>query len=632
MDEPDRTAPRRSFLSETAASPGERRVVVAALAISVLVFGLAAPFAQVKLTPVPAFIPAYQAALALTDLVTAVLLFGYVGPLRSRALLVLGCGYLFSALCAVVHALTFPGLITETGWLGAGPQTTAWLYMIWHGGFALFVLGYALLRRGAGADARPPLLTAIVVTAALVGLVTLAVTAGHGALPLIMRANGYTGSTIVVTGGVWALILGALIVLARDRNRSVLDLWLVAVLCAWLFDVALSTVLNAGRFDLGFYAGRIYGLLANCFVLGVLLVEMARLYGKLDDALATAEARNAALQSSRAALAHAQRFEAMGQLTGGVAHDFNNLLTVIIGNLEMMLRYAKAEPKLQRPANAAIKAVERGQRLTEHLLTFARKQVTHPEIASPNRLLADFEGLLRRAVGEQYQIECQLGWSTDPVRVDPAQLKVAMINLVMNARDAMPDGGRIVIDTANATLDDAEAQRIPDAWPGPHVVIRVTDSGVGMSPEVAAKAFEPFFTTKDVGSSGLGLSQVYGFVRGAGGHVTIDSVPGRGTTVALYLPRCDDVAAPAPGVIPLRAARGTETVLVVEDDEEVLAAALEGLQDLGYRVVPATNAAQALDILRGEMRVEILFSDIVMPGGMNGVQLAVEARRLRPGL
>jgi CheY-like chemotaxis protein len=208
-----------------------------------------------------------------------------------------------------------------------------------------------------------------------------------------------------------------------------------------------------------------------------------------------------------------------------------------------------------------------------------------------------------------------------------------MINLVMNARDAMPDGGRIVIETANATLDDADAQRIEDAWPGPHVVIRVTDSGVGMTPEVAAKAFEPFFTTKDVGSSGLGLSQVYGFVRGTGGHVTIDSAPGRGTTVALYLPRCDDaLVATSPALIPLRHAQGTETVLVVEDDEEVLAAALEGLQDLGYRVLPATNATQAIDILRGDLPVEILFSDIVMPGGMNGVQLAVEARRLRPSI
>jgi signal transduction histidine kinase len=639
MAEPQYTAPPRAFLSEVEPRAGERRLVFGVLAISILVFCAAAPFAQVRLAAYPAFIPAYEAALALTDLITAVLLFGHVGHLRSRALLVLGSGYLFNGLIAVAHALSFPDLFGAGGLLGAGPQTTAWLYMFWHGGFALFVLAYALERRGDAPTMAPrhvglAILGAALGVALVVWALTLLATRGHDLLPALMQGNGFTGAQNVVIGAIWVLILVALIALWRDRKRSVLDLWLLVVLCAWLFDVALSGVLNAERFDLGFYAGRIYGFFATSFVLGVLLVETARLYGQLDGALRAAEARYHELKASREALAHAQRFEVMGQLTGGVAHEFNNLLTIVTGNLEFILRTAKAEPRVERWARTAMGAVERGQRLTEHLLTFARRQVTRPELVNPNRLVADFETLLRRAVGDRASIATHLAEPLDPVRLDPGQFKAALLNLVVNARDALPNSGAIVIRTANATLSEADAALRPDAAPGPHVAISVSDTGIGMTREVVDRAFEPFFTTKDVGASGLGLSQVYGFVRGFGGHVAIDSAPGRGTTVTLYLPRAVAAAAqaPAPAAATRRAARGGETVLVVEDDAEVLAIVVEGLKELGYRTVSATNAAEALAMLRGDHPIDVMFSDVVMPGAMNGIELTREARRLRPDL
>jgi CheY-like chemotaxis protein len=223
-----------------------------------------------------------------------------------------------------------------------------------------------------------------------------------------------------------------------------------------------------------------------------------------------------------------------------------------------------------------------------------------------------------------------------PAQIDPAQFETAMLNLVINARDAMAGGGRIRIETCNVTLDLKDAANNPELTAGPYVMIAVSDSGSGMTPEVLARAFDPFFTTKEVGKgSGLGLSQVYGFAKTAGGHVKIYSELGIGTTVKLYLPKSSDrTAVPEIGTetASLRPASGHETILVVEDDEEVLGVASESLRELGYRVVTAGNAAQALEILRGDQPVDLLLSDVIMPGGMNGVQLTVEARRIRPEL
>jgi signal transduction histidine kinase len=616
---------------------------LAVIATAVVTLLAMTPFARVHLPRIDAFIPAYEAALLVNDLITSVLLFGQFSRIRTYALLILACGYLFDALIIVPHALSFPGLFSTQGLMGSGPQTTAWLYCFWHGGFALFILAYGLLA-GRGSSEAPKISGATGATigisvAAIVGLVitlTLLATAGHDLLPVVMQGGDYTQ---LVTKGVTPTILVlcaiALAVLWPRRNASVLDLWIIVVLCVWFCDVTLSAVVGSARYDLGFYGGRSYGLLAASFLLATMLLEMNRLYGELSDAYAAAERRHAELMASREKLARAQRFEAMAELTSGVAHDFNNLLTVITGGLDLIGRAPGNIARVERLVRTGIAAAKRGEVLTQQLLTFARRQVSRPETVNPNRLLSDFENLLCRAAGEQFDIKLALSAVLNPIHIDTAQFESAVLNLVLNARDAMAEGGCITIETANTVLDAATAARL-EVKPGDYVVVAVSDTGVGMAPDVVARAFDPFFTTKGIGvGSGLGLSQVFGFARSADGQVKIYSEPGVGTTVRLYLPKSARIARPTEAdlsVLPVRAARGDEVVLVVEDDEQVLELAVEGLADLGYAVVTATNAAQALEIIRGGQRIDVLFSDIIMPGGMNGVQLSVEARRIRPGL
>src|SRR5258708_20852564 len=272
---------RQDCVSTRPATERERRRALGAGALSALVFLAAIPFAKQALTPLWAFIPSYQAALVVCDLVTAVLLFGQARFAGSPGLIVLAAGYLCSACFAVVHALSFPGLCAPHGLLGGRGQSTAWLYMFWHASFPLFVVGYALLDRPARQPAMGALLGAIAAVLAVVACLTWLATAGEGALPAIMQANRYTPAMIFIVSSVWMLSLAALLVLWRRRERSVLDLWLMVVLCAWLFDIGLAAVFNGGRFDLGFYAGRAYGLAAASFVLGVLLIENGALHARL---------------------------------------------------------------------------------------------------------------------------------------------------------------------------------------------------------------------------------------------------------------------------------------------------------------------------------------------------------------
>jgi signal transduction histidine kinase/CheY-like chemotaxis protein len=335
-------------------------------------------------------------------------------------------------------------------------------------------------------------------------------------------------------------------------------------------------------------------------------------------------------------LHQAQKMEAIGQLTGGVAHDFNNLLTVIVGGLDMVIRRPEQTERVVRLAEAAMTAARRGEQLTQQLLAFSRRQMLRPETLNPNRLLLDFETLARRAVGEAVTLRLDLDPAIDPIRIDPAQFESAVLNLIVNARDAMPNGGAVTVQSRNVHRDSGAVagQGVP---PGQYVMVAVTDDGSGIDAETLAHAFEPFFTTKEVGKgSGLGLSQVYGFARSAGGDVAIESEEGAGTTVRLFFPRSSASPAEArdasPTKVPLRPATSGETVLLVEDDEQVLTMAVESLEELRYKIVVARNAREALDHLNGPERIDILFSDVVMPGGMNGAQLAVEARRLRPEL
>ena len=327
--------------------------------------------------------------------------------------------------------------------------------------------------------------------------------------------------------------------------------------------------------------------------------------------------------------------EAVGQLTGGVAHDFNNLLTVIMGNLEHLDRVLPPAQPAKRMIAAALRGASRAAMLTHRLLAFSRRQPLAPEVLSVNKLVAGMSDLMRRTLGEAILIEAVLAGGLWPTLADSNQLENALINLAINARDAMPEGGKLTIETANTHLDEAYARMNDEVQPGQYVGIFVTDTGIGMAPDTVAHAFEPFFTTKEIGQgTGLGLSQVFGFIKQSGGHVKIYSEVGEGTTVKLYLPRyrgSENVVDERLESHQLPPGR-SELVLVVEDDPDVRDYTVEMVGDLGYSVLSASDGASALRLLDSNREVSLLFTDVGLPGGMNGRQLAEQALRRQPRL
>ncbi len=333
-------------------------------------------------------------------------------------------------------------------------------------------------------------------------------------------------------------------------------------------------------------------------------------------------------------LRQAQKMEAIGQLTGGVAHDFNNLLTVISGNLEMLERRLKDEEQRELLKEAQ-EASQLGADLAKRLLAFGRRQSLDPRPVDLNALMSGMVELLRRSLGAAVEIATRLADELPLLMADPGQIENALLNLAVNARDAMPAGGRLIIETGWAHIDESHTAAFADAIPGSYVTLAVTDTGMGMTPEVRQRAFEPFYTTKGPGAgSGLGLSMVYGFVKQSGGHVQLYSEPGHGTTVRLYLPARDSAAPAAtpPAAAPVASAAFGETILVVEDDPRVRRVAVRRLKELGYGVIEADGGPAALRVLDRDEPLDLLFSDIVMAGGMTGVDLAQEARRRRPEL
>jgi len=875
---------RNIFLSTMPATRRDRMFALAVVGVSGLLFVCAVPFAGVPLPPVPAFVASYQSALAINDLITAVLLFSQFAISRSRAVLLLASGYLFTAMAAIVHALTFPGLFAPGGLLGAGSQTTVWLYMIWHGVFPLLVLGYSLLK---GAESgsrirgstRGAIVTSIAAVAVAIPFFTWVVTAQHDSLPILLSGGHYTPVMLWVVSMVWCLSLAALIALWLHRPHSVLDVWLMVVMCAWLFDIALSAVLNVARFDIGFYLGRIYGLAAASFVLAVLLVdnvglqarlasllgvlrreaaseknlraERDRLFGAVvkssNDAIITklldgsitswnpaaerlfgfaaaeaigqsiniivppdrrAEVRDIIDRSGRgehiqhhetsrvckdgrhvevslsispilsvagkiigisetvhditerkqtrqaldqeieerrrifetsndlilvtdtsgnfiqvspsvtailgyqpsdmighsavefihaedlehtrkemraarrgqskrsfetryvnkegnavalnwtgtwsepvqrhffigrdltekqaaeAQLRHAQRMDAVGQLTGGVAHDFNNILTVITGTIGILREAVADQPQLVTIADLIDEAAERGANLTKHLLAFARKQPLQPLEIDVNALVLESAKLLHPTLGKHIEIAPLLAEDAWTALVDPNQLTTAVLNLALNARDAMPNGGKLAIETGNVVLDESYANMHSELAPGNYVMIAVSDTGSGIPAALLERVFEPFFTTKEVGrGTGLGLSMVFGFVKQSGGHIKIYSEEGHGTSVKIYLPRATGLQqTTAEALVSGTVEGGKETILVVEDDTMVRRYVMTQIESLGYATLEAANASEALRIVDGVPAIDLLFTDVIMPGGMNGRQLVEEALRRRPDL
>jgi signal transduction histidine kinase/CheY-like chemotaxis protein len=355
------------------------------------------------------------------------------------------------------------------------------------------------------------------------------------------------------------------------------------------------------------------------------------------------EAENEARRRAEDSLRQAQKMEAVGQLTGGMAHDFNNLLTIMQGGLEMIGRQITsldASPvasRIVRGKDMALEAVRRAARLTERLLAFARQQPLEPKGIDANRLVGGICELLRRMVGETIALETVLSGGLWVALADINQLENAVLNLVVNARDAMPSGGKVTIETANTYLDDSYVRKLAEpVKAGQYVMISVSDTGIGMDAKTLERAFEPFFTTKGVGrGTGLGLSQVYGFVRQSSGHLAIYSEVGEGTTVKIYLPRHhgeEDLIDTFVKSSDDSQSLGAETILVVEDDEALRLYTVEILTDLGYSVLAAANGAAALEIIGRGHDIDLLFTDIVMPGGMNGRQLAEQAIRQKPTL
>lgn len=347
-----------------------------------------------------------------------------------------------------------------------------------------------------------------------------------------------------------------------------------------------------------------------------------------------AEAR--ARTDAEAALRQAQKMETLGQLTGGVAHDFNNLLQVVVGNLELLQRaLPDDQPRLKRAADNAMAGAERAAVLTQRLLAFSRRQPLSPQPMDPNRLVAGMSDLFQRTLGETIEVRTEPKADVWTIEVDPNQMENALLNLAVNARDAMPDGGKLDIEVDNLQIDAARIMPEGEIAPGQYVVISVTDSGEGMDADTLRHAVEPFFTTKDVGrGTGLGLSMVYGFIRQSGGHLQVYSEPGDGTCVKLYLPRHHGglpVEDSAP--LPAETVGGTETILLCEDDEDVRAYSAGVLRDLGYTIVEVGTAADALAALDCENNpVDLLFTDVVLPGGMSGADLAREVHVRCPAL
>jgi signal transduction histidine kinase len=436
---------------------------------------------------------------------------------------------------------------------------------------------------------------------------------------------------VMFRGVFWSLAIFAA-VCGVTRLLSILTLWVPAYDIEGLakgFLALISVALTAAMLL----------MLPRILVLPT-RIQLRQAYEALDEEVRlrrNAEAmvkRFQEIEATESQVRQAQKMEAIGQLTGGVAHDFNNILTVITGTIEILAEAVKDRSDLAQITNLIGAAAARGADLTKHLLAFSRRQPLQPRNVDVNAVVVDAARLLRPTLGEQIEIESMLAHDSAAALIDPSQLTNAILNLALNARDAMPHGGKLTLETKNVVLDEDYAAMSSEVNPGNYVMIAVSDSGKGIPTSLLDKVFEPFYTTKDVGKgSGLGLSMVYGFVKQSNGHIKIYSEEGHGTTVKLYLPQ----AAGVTDALPAEAGtsefvRGDESILIVEDDALVREYVVTQISRLGYDTLAANNAAEALAIINGPERIDLLFTDVIMPGGMNGRQLAIEAQTRRPGL
>jgi signal transduction histidine kinase len=511
------TTERPVFLSTLPAGPSERRLALVVMLVSIAIFVAVAPFAKVLLAPVPPFIPSLATALIINDLITAVLLFGQFAFLRSRALLVLACGYLFTALITVSHALTFPGAFAPAGLLGAGQHTTAWLYVFWHAGFPLIVIAYALLKNPRAEKNSLPgrigvaILGGIAAVLVTVGGFTLLATAGHDWLPAMMQANHIAPQGHVILTGTWLLSLLALAVLWRRRPHTVLDLWLMVVLGAWVFDIALSAVLNAGRFDVGFYGGRIYGLMAASFVLLMLLIENSALYARLVTAHESERHKAAELAATN---------QELKTFSYSVSHDLRAPLRSIDGFSSILLADygdrldATAKDYLQRVATGC----QRMGHLIDDLLALThviRHEMRWEPIDLSNMADAIADQLTRTERNRKVTFVIAAGMRA---KGDPGLLRIVLENLLGNA-------WKFTRRTTDARIEVSVAQQDGER------AFRVGDNGAGFDMTYVEKLFSPFQRLHDAAEfpgTGIGLATVQRVIHRHGGRIWAEGTIDRG--------------------------------------------------------------------------------------------------------
>ncbi len=471
--------------------------------------------------------------------------------------------------------------------------------------------------------------------------------------PELIWLNAASDATVAVAFFATAFVLGSF-VLRRRRDvmfpSVFLSLAIFAAVCGVAHLLSILTLWVPAYNIEGLTKG-VLALISVALTVAMLLmrprlqvlptrIQLQEAYAALEEEIRQRRKAEAMVQrfqeieANESKVRQAQKMEAIGQLTGGVAHDFNNILTVITGSIEILADAVKGQPLLAQITDMISAAAARGADLTRHLLAFARQQPLQPRSTDVNALVIDAARLLRPTLGEQIEIDSMLAHDAAPALIDPSQLSTAILNLALNARDAMPNGGKLILETKNVVLDEDYARMNSEVKPGNYVMIAVSDTGEGIPDGLLDKVFDPFFTTKGVGKgSGLGLSMVYGFVKQSDGHIKIYSEPGHGTAVKLYVPQ----AASVPEMLAVETGisggdHGDESILIVEDDTLVREYVVTHVSRFGYRTMAAGNAAEALAIIDGPERIDLLFTDVIIPGGMNGRQLATEALRRRPEL